>query len=135
MSRVYTRQNDKHNLQYLFHTQPKEKQLVSMMDPVCVSFLMMLDLPTDMDELYEMQLTLNLNTSELILIPVNNAIQRDCFGTHWSLLIYRKTSQTFEHCKSTLSLLSLLLIMTLSLSYDARRVLSVQTIRVTEVKM
>jgi glutaredoxin len=55
------------------------------------------------DEIQELGEGLNLVCKELIFIPVNDSTNFDTSSSHWSLMVYRKSDNSFSHYDSVAS--------------------------------
>ncbi|DBA03122.1 TPA: hypothetical protein N0F65_003369 [Lagenidium giganteum] len=87
-------------LQYLYRTVCASRSDMLLMDPVIVAC--MLFQCDDDDEFLDLARGVALLEKELCIIPVNDVQSfADGSGSHWSLLVYRRAANTFEHWDSS----------------------------------
>lgn len=69
----------------------------AMLDPAVISFFML-----QCDEEDEFQAFVSQFTDKkMVFIPINNTTSSESYGTHWSLLVWDVSSQTFHHFDSS----------------------------------
>lgn len=68
-----------------------ENKILFFMDPCVVAYLR-----------FQMeQMDVSIEGYELVLIPINNSMDRLEMGTHWSLLVYDRTENSWRHYDSS----------------------------------